>query len=252
MLNVIIADDNKSFDINLFNYLETNKIHNIHVQGIATNGLEVLGLVKETKPDVLLLDLQMPKMSGVDVLKQLKSELTNIPDVILITAYPNLLNNIAVFPFIKDTFIKPFSMEDFVNKLSLLDNEKEEFKIYEDFNKILSNFEFNISSKGYHYILDGLVLFVNSNDHLSPNFNLEKDFYNNLLVKYNLKSIYTIKWNVDKTIQSMVRYTKKEILNSFFPNLSRPTSKVVINKILEIFYNLPTSKLAENKDLLYN
>ena len=128
--------------------------------------------------------------------------------------------------------------------MSLLDNEKEEFKKYENFNKILSNFEFNTSSKGYRYILDGLVLFVNNNDHLSPNFNLEKDFYNNLLIKYNLKSIYTIKWNVDKTIQSMVRYTKKEILKSFFPNLSKPTSKVVINKFLKMFYNLPGEKLA--------
>lgn len=244
MLNAIIADDNKSFDINLFNYLETNNIHNIHVQGIATNGLEVLTLVKELQPDVLLLDLQMPKMNGVEVLQKLKSELTNIPDVILITAYPSLINNIEDYPFIKNVFIKPFSVEDFIYKLSLLDNEKEEFKIYEIFNKILSNFEFNTSSKGYRYILDGLVLFVHNNEHLTPNFNLEKDFYNNLLVKYNLKSIYTIKWNVDKTVQSMVRYTKKEILSSFFPNLNKPTSKVVINKILEMYYNLPTEKLA--------
>ena len=214
------------------------------MQGIATNGLEVLTLVKELQPDVLLLDLQMPKMNGVEVLQKLKSELTNIPDVILITAYPSLINNIEDYPFIKNVFIKPFSVEDFIYKLSLLDNEKEEFKIYEIFNKILSNFEFNTSSKGYRYILDGLVLFVHNNEHLTPNFNLEKDFYNNLLVKYNLKSIYTIKWNVDKTVQSMVRYTKKEILSSFFPNLNKPTSKVVINKILEMYYNLPTEKLA--------
>ncbi len=51
----------------------------------ATNGEEALAKAKETKPNVILLDIMMPKVNGFDVLKQLKedAELKAIPVIIL-------------------------------------------------------------------------------------------------------------------------------------------------------------------------
>src|SRR3990167_7059622 len=51
----------------------------------ATNGEEALKKAKESKPDIILLDIMMPKVNGFDVLKELKSnpELKDIPVIVL-------------------------------------------------------------------------------------------------------------------------------------------------------------------------
>ena len=51
----------------------------------ATNGQEALDKARQTKPNVILLDIMMPKINGFDVLRQLKAEdlLKEIPVIIL-------------------------------------------------------------------------------------------------------------------------------------------------------------------------
>ncbi|ADZ22470.1 Response regulator (CheY-like receiver domain and HTH-type DNA-binding domain) [Clostridium acetobutylicum EA 2018] len=55
------------------------------VVGEAENGEQALLLIDELKPDVILMDLSMPKMSGLDVLKVLKEKENSIPIIILTT-----------------------------------------------------------------------------------------------------------------------------------------------------------------------
>ena len=59
----------------------------IEVVGQAADGQEALDLVLALKPDVLLLDIRMPKVDGVEVLRQIKSdpELKNMPVIMLTT-----------------------------------------------------------------------------------------------------------------------------------------------------------------------
>ena len=51
----------------------------------AADGEEALGLIKDKKPDVVLLDIMMPKLNGLDVLAQMKkdAEMKKIPVIIL-------------------------------------------------------------------------------------------------------------------------------------------------------------------------
>lgn len=53
---------------------------------IASNGLEALQQVEDQQPDCVLLDMKMPGMDGIDVLKKLKSGWSELP-VIMMTAY---------------------------------------------------------------------------------------------------------------------------------------------------------------------
>jgi len=70
MIRILIADDHPVVRSGLKQILagETD----LAVQGEAQNGQEVLELVRKQKCDVLILDLQMPGRSGLDLLKELK------------------------------------------------------------------------------------------------------------------------------------------------------------------------------------
>ena len=83
MLKIIIADDHQVVRRGLTLTIDAEK--DMRVVGEAQNGTGVLALIKKHKPDVVLMDLQMPEMTGVDALKQIRPEFPNLPIVILTT-----------------------------------------------------------------------------------------------------------------------------------------------------------------------
>lgn len=70
-LNVVIVDDHPLFRRGLTQLLST--IPAFHLIGEASCGRDGITLVKKSRPDLLLLDLNMKDMSGLDVLKEVKS-----------------------------------------------------------------------------------------------------------------------------------------------------------------------------------
>ncbi len=67
-LKIFIADDNKPFREGLRFYIEN--ILNHKVVGEAKNGREFLRLSSELNPDVILMDISMPEMDGLEASKQ--------------------------------------------------------------------------------------------------------------------------------------------------------------------------------------
>ncbi|MDR3573312.1 MAG: response regulator transcription factor [Anaerolineaceae bacterium] len=67
---VVLAEDNDIVRRGIRKLL--NKAQDIEVVGEAKNGIEALRLVEETQPDILLLDVEMPLLNGIEVAKQLK------------------------------------------------------------------------------------------------------------------------------------------------------------------------------------
>jgi len=81
---VMIVEDNE-LNMKLFNdLLEAQNYETIQT----SNGLEVLDLARKHRPDLILMDIQLPEVSGLDVTKWLKEddELARIP-VIAVTAF---------------------------------------------------------------------------------------------------------------------------------------------------------------------
>jgi len=81
---VMIVEDNE-LNMKLFRDLvEVNGYETI----LTRSGLNVLELAREHKPDLVLMDIQLPEISGLDVTKQLKADtdLHSIP-VIAVTAF---------------------------------------------------------------------------------------------------------------------------------------------------------------------
>lgn len=78
---IIITDDHSMIREGLKKLLELDG--DIEVIGEASNGIECMELLKKFHPDVLLLDINMPNMNGLEVLENLKENKMNIKVIIL-------------------------------------------------------------------------------------------------------------------------------------------------------------------------
>ncbi|HEY6412474.1 MAG TPA: response regulator transcription factor [Edaphobacter sp.] len=62
-----------------------NLTEDIRVAGRATEGIEALHSMHELSPDLVLLDVRMPKMNGIEVLREMKAKALTIPVILLTT-----------------------------------------------------------------------------------------------------------------------------------------------------------------------
>lgn len=70
-ISVLLADDCEEFTEEVKDYLDVQD--GIEVAGVAHNGREAFEMIKETKPDVVLLDMMMPYVDGLGVLKKIRN-----------------------------------------------------------------------------------------------------------------------------------------------------------------------------------
>ena len=82
-VRIVVVDDHPIFRQGLIKLLETRP--DLKVVGAASDGDEALPIVMGLQPDVLLLDLAMPKMAGLTVLRELK-RLAGTTRIVLLTA----------------------------------------------------------------------------------------------------------------------------------------------------------------------
>lgn len=107
MLKLLIADDEAPARSRLKDLL--TDIGNIDICGEAKNGKEVVELVAQLAPDVVLLDIRMPEMDGIEVAQHLQTML-NPPAIIFTTAYDNYA--ITAFDMnAVDYLLKPIRLE---------------------------------------------------------------------------------------------------------------------------------------------
>ena len=110
-LILIVEDDNHiknlistTLKVNKYNYL------------VATSGHEAIMLAVSHKPDIILLDLGLPDMDGVEIIKNVR-EWSNIP-IIVISARSEDTDKIDALDFGADDYItKPFSVEELLARI---------------------------------------------------------------------------------------------------------------------------------------
>lgn len=81
MISLFICDDQPFYINTLKIYFKKQK--NINVIGEAIDGTEALSLIHKRQPDICLIDLCMPKMGGVSLIKKLNSEKSKVKKIIL-------------------------------------------------------------------------------------------------------------------------------------------------------------------------
>ena len=83
MIKVLIADDQELIRQSLQIVLDSKE--GLEVTDVAADGLEVIQCVRKQKPDVVLMDIRMPKMDGVQCTKIIKENYPQIKIIILTT-----------------------------------------------------------------------------------------------------------------------------------------------------------------------
>lgn len=92
MIRIIIADDQTLFRRMLEVIIQEDK--DFDLIGSASDGKEALEQILAHKPDIVLLDIQMPILSGIDVMKAIKEKLPKMK-VVLLTTFEEV-NNIRI------------------------------------------------------------------------------------------------------------------------------------------------------------
>ena len=110
VLAVIVEDDPMVMEINR-QYME--RIPGVKVVACCRNGSEALRFLSEYNADIILVDMFMPQMTGIELIRELRSK-GNSSDVIMVTA-DNSVKSIkdAMSLGITDYLIKPFEFERF-------------------------------------------------------------------------------------------------------------------------------------------
>ena len=106
-LKCLIIDDEPIARKLLQEYIEETDF--LELVGTAENPLKATGLINNLKPDLIFLDINMPKMSGIEFLRSVP----NLPMVIMTTAYGQYALDGFELAVI-DYLVKPFSLDRFL------------------------------------------------------------------------------------------------------------------------------------------
>ncbi len=122
-LRIVIADDEPIIRLDLRKTLE-NMGH--QVVGEAGDGAKAVEVARELKPDIIILDIKMPEMDGIEAAKVVTTE--SIAPVLLLTAYSqkdlvDRAKDAGVFAYL----VKPFKEADLLPAMEIAISRYEEF-----------------------------------------------------------------------------------------------------------------------------
>lgn len=182
---VAIADDNERILDLLGEVIDADK--SLNLVGKAKNGEDAYSIIKEKQPDVMLLDLIMPKMDGLSVMDLVNrdKELKKRPSFIIVTAVGQERITEDAFRRGANYYIlKPFNNEMVLNRIKsaghAIHHEVRPAGGYEPENPIESgiNLEARVTDmiheigipahiKGYHYLRDAIIMAIEDMDVLN-------------------------------------------------------------------------------------
>lgn len=259
-LNVAIGDDNERILELLGDIVSSDK--DLTLVGKANNGEDMCRLIKNKQPDVVLLDLIMPKMDGLSVMDEVAKDknIKKFPQFIIITAVGQ--EKITEDAFRKGAsyyIMKPFQNETVLRQIKYIQTETQPEKpktnnltrnvenALEE--QVEDNLENKVTSmiheigipahiKGYHYLRDAIMMAVEDMDVLNA---ITKILYPTVAKKHHttssrveraIRHAIEVAWSrgkvdvLDKLFSYTVSYGKGKPTNSEFIALVADTIRL--------------------------
>lgn len=119
-IEIIIAEDHPLMRSAICSNL-TNGSNEIEIIGQCCDGIELLEILKFKRPDIVLLDLEMPQMDGLEVLKAIREEYKNQIKVLVFSANSSNYINLKLMQIGADGIIfKKSSTEELINAIQIV------------------------------------------------------------------------------------------------------------------------------------
>lgn len=233
-LNVAIVDDNEKVRSLLKEIV--SKDNDLQVIGTAADGEEACQMIKETEPDVVLLDMIMPKLDGLGVLERIHkdTQMSKQPSFIMVSAVGSEKVTEAAFARGASYYImKPFDgaiIIDRIKSLYSVELQASKNKVINPYEKIQTISEKTLEEviteiihdvgvpahiKGYQYLRDAIHMSVEDMDMLNS---VTKILYPEVAKKYKttpsrveraIRHAIEVAWSRGKvdTIEEMFGYT---------------------------------------------
>ena len=205
-LKVLIVED----EIKLANLIKASIKELFFKVNIAKDGIEGLKKFQSFKPDIIISDITMPNLDGLEMCQKIREE-SNIPIVIL-SAYSQKEKLLKAIDLgINKYFIKPFDIEEFLEYLKNLSKNIKKIKTY----KLKDNFVFDNNSVCLYK--DEILINLTKREREFLNILIKNK--NSLVKKEDIK---TLLWNED---------VSDERLRTFIKRLRLKTSKYLVENV---------------------
>ncbi len=116
-ITVLIADDNSEFSATLASYVRAED--DLELIGTARDGIEAFDFIKNAEPDVVLLDVIMPRLDGLGVLEKInESGMTKMPMCIMLSAVgQDKITQRAINLGAQYYIVKPFEIDVLIKRI---------------------------------------------------------------------------------------------------------------------------------------
>ena len=234
-LNVGIADDNELM-VHLLSDIVARD-DELQVVGTACNGEEAYEMIKTKEPDVVLLDIVMPKLDGLGVIDKVKKDKTlkKPPTFIMVSAIGQERVTEDAFKLGVDYYImKPFDKDVVINRIKMVRRQENRKTFHVRRASLQENYETEVRRsletrvtdmiheigvpahiKGYQYLRDAIIMSVNDVEMLNS---ITKILYPTIAKKYQttasrveraIRHAIEVAWSRGKmeTIDQLFGYT---------------------------------------------
>lgn len=212
-LKVLIVED----EIDLANLIKSSIKELFFKVVIAKDGLEAIKKFDSFKPDIIISDIMMPNLNGLEMSKKIKERYSETPIVILSAHSHKEMLLEAIDLGISKYFIKPFDIEEFIEYLKELSKKINKNKSI----KLKDNFVFDFNN-----------LSLYQNDILVNLTKRERQF---LALLIENKNSYVTTFDIKKTLWEN-EIVSDERLRTFIKRLRAKTSKELIENVSSCGY----------------
>lgn len=259
-ISVLIADGNETFANSVRSYLSSQD--GICVKAVATNGREAYEKMLETKPDVMLMDMIMPCVDGLGVLKKIKSTNLEKQPVIMMTSGMYQPHAAAQASALGAYYymVKPIELESLADRIrefssndtpvastvytkpSETVHEYTNYEIERIVTDIIHDIGVPAHIKGYHFIRSGIIMAINDIEVIN---HITKQLYPDLAKMYKttpsrveraIRHSIEVAWNrgYNETAQKLFGYSissdKGKPTNSEFIAMIADHIKLKLNR----------------------
>ena len=214
-LNIAIADDNERMVRLLGDIVRSDE--ELQVIGTAKDGVEAYELIKTAEPDVVLLDIVMPKMDGFEVCQAIR-EFSNMP-IVMLTAKGDDMDKILGLEYGADDYItKPFNILEVKARIKAIMRRTAASEPKEENSKVIESGDLKLDCESRRLFVQGREINLTAKE-----FDLLELLVMNPNKVYSRENLLNLVWGYEypgdvRTVDVHVRRLREKIE----PNPSEP------------------------------